>query len=97
MSESTVSNIIKNGLQKTFPLDIRGQKYELSVLSFVANDNLYFYSIFKPTEYDHIIYSSEATPSWNIAKINTEVIFDDVCKKYDINREDYSDIVSFIS
>lgn len=83
--------------QVSFELNINNQKYELAILSFLTQIDTFFYSIFKPTEYDHVIHLSTATDRWNIVKGDFFQIFKEVCQYNNINMNDYPDILSFIN
>ncbi len=83
--------------QVSFIIDAGEQKYELAMSGILAGDTLTFYTIFKPLDYDHIIYMSSFTPSWVQAKQLFSEILNQVVDTYSISLEDYPDIVSFIS
>lgn len=96
MSDFKINDLINNR-QKTFTLNIDKQEYELVVLSFIGNGDIYFYTIFKPIDYDHIIYTSDVTKSWKTAKLICGGIFDDICNKYNLDKNSYPDIMAFTS
>ncbi len=79
-----------------FVLDIDGQNYELAMSAIIAGSNLTFYTIFKPEQYDHIIYMSSFTPSWKGAKVIFNEMLQQVVSNYNVDLEQYPDLSSFI-
>lgn len=82
----------------SFIVEANGQKYELAINQIYISDKItMFYTIFKPDEYDHIIFMSTFTQSW----VKAKQIFKDVVlqmeERYGINREDYPELSSFTS
>jgi hypothetical protein len=83
--------------QISFCVSINDQDFELAILSFNFSGTTLFYTIFKPTEYNHIIHMSPITEMWKVAKNDFSQIFNEVCSYNNLNIEDFQDIVSFIS
>ncbi|MGA1048998.1 MAG: hypothetical protein ACO3UU_13405 [Minisyncoccia bacterium] len=81
---------------KKFILTSNGQEYELAISNILSEDYLTFYTIFKPVDYDHIIYMSAFNKSWkNAKKIFKDVVLQ-VIDNYNINIEEYHELQLFI-
>ena len=81
---------------KKFILTTDQQQYELAISSIISGEYISFYTIFKPIDYDHIIYMSAFTNSWSTAKIIFKEIANQVVDNYNINIEEYPELRSFI-
>jgi hypothetical protein len=81
---------------KKFILTANEQDYELAISSIMSGEHISFYTIFKPVDYDHIIYMSAFTKSWTTAKVIFKEIANQVISNYNINIEDYPELSSFI-
>lgn len=93
----SANRFLTDDRQVSFIVSSGDQNYELAMSAILAGDSLTFYTIFKPAEYDHIIYMSSFTPSWVKAKQLFKEILNQVVESYSISVDDYPDIVSFIS
>ena len=83
--------------QVSFKINLNNQNFELAILSIVANDQMFFYAIFKPDEYDHIIHISPPSLSWTETVNSFSTIFNEVCNYFNVQPESHNEIVNFIS
>lgn len=95
-TEQVLYNPKVDNTQKKFIINIDGQEYNFSILSKSVGDRQFFYSVFKPLEFDHVIYISEITDSWYSAKSSMNQIFNEVCQYFELEESNYSDIINFL-
>lgn len=81
---------------KSFIINSSDQQYQLAMSGIISGDVITFYTIFKPVDYDHIIYMSTFSPSWKTAKSIFKDIALQIAESYNINLEEYPDLHSFI-
>ena len=81
----------------TFNLNLNNQDFELALLSVEASEKMFFYTIFKPTEYEHIIHLSPPSMSWTESIASFNQIFKEVCRYFNVQESGFPEILSFIS
>jgi len=81
----------------SFSLKLNNQDFDLALLSVEANEKMFFYTIFKPTEYEHIINISSPSMSWMEAITSFNQIFKEVCKYFNVEESVFPEVLSFIS
>lgn len=98
MSEIDISinRFLTDYRQKSFIISANDQDFELAISSLHAGGKVTFYCIFKPVEYDHIIYMSTFTTSWSKARGLFKDITNQVVESYGVNVEDYPSLAAFI-
>ena len=80
-----------------FNLNLNNQDFELVLLSVTADNKMFFYTIFKPKEYEHIIHMSPVSSSWSESISGFNQIFKEVCNYFKIDEKAYPQIVLFIN
>jgi len=94
----SVNRFLTDYRMKQFFIESSGQNYELAISQITGHDGrLAFYTMFKPVEYDHIIYMSQFTSSWITAKKVFKEIASQVAANYNIDIEEYPDLHSFLN
>jgi hypothetical protein len=82
----------------SFIVESNDQQYELAINQiYISSEITMFYTIFKPNEYDHIIFMSSFTQSWVKAKQIFKDVVAQIEQSYGIVVEDYPDLALFIS
>lgn len=94
----SVNRFLTDYRVKNFFILSNNQEYELAISNIIGNaGEQAFYTIFKPVDYDHIIYMSQFTTSWVTAKKIFKDIALHMLEQYNVNIEEYSDLQSFLS
>lgn len=83
--------------QVSFNMNLSNQNFELAILSVVTGEKMFFYAIFKPEEYDHVIHITPLSYSWNETVKLLENIFNQVCDYFKVDRKNFQDIIIFLS
>ena len=82
--------------QASFQMTLNDQNFELAILSVVANDKMFFYAIFKPEEYDHVIHITPLSSSWNETVVSLASIFNQVCDYFKVDRKNFQQVIDFL-
>jgi hypothetical protein len=96
MPDTKLYDPAKDLKQASFKLNLNNQDFDFSIMSLVSNDQIFFYVVFKPLEYDHIINMSQPSSSWSHTAATFASIFQEICNQYNINKGQYPEIENFI-
>jgi len=92
----SVNRLLNDHRQISFIVTANGQDFELAISAISVADQMTFYSIFKPVDYDHIISLSAFSPSWVKAKALFKELVLEVSNSYGISLDSYPELSTFI-